>query len=434
MLISLKIFSLVFSIFVLIKMVMSVKQFHSIVPIIIVFDFVMVVPIYLELLWGNPETAYDNFILAMNDDTTNVLFYIFIVITQVAFLGEIIKIAKVDKNIINEQIPVKKNSFELLTNNKYKNILLIISYLVPIITILAIILSPSPTYYFHLFDSVYGGVNPNILQYNKLMRNLVYALLLALVINKWYDNDDKLYNRLIRIIYVALIMFSNHKRTFMMIAIGACLVIDIVKGKKARKIMPWYTAYIFFAGFYFVYYAYATGKISYNNDWYYLTNEYFFRTMHMKFAIYASLHPTNIHILDYPGESILFDLFYFIPRSLWASKPWPYVNYFISGVLGYSSYSSNSWGMPTSYYPEFVSNFGICGILISVIFTIWISRFLDRRNTVCKMLGVTLICLLEVYYYDNALKVLAAIVFILYLSEKKSFKYLFKVRNNYVKN
>ena len=87
--------------------------------------------------------------------------------------------------------------------------------------------------------------------------------------------------------------------------------------------------------------------------------------------------------------------------------------------MGYSSYQFVSWQMPPSYYPEFVSNFGILGLFISVIFTVWISRFLDKRSLVCKVLGTALICLLEVYYYDNALKVLAIIVIILYFMELK---------------
>ena len=90
--------------------------------------------------------------------------------------------------------------------------------------------------------------------------------------------------------------------------------------------------------------------------------------------------------------------------------------------------------MPTSYYPEFISNFGIWGIWLSIIFTIWIARFFDRRDTLCKVLGTALISLLEVYYYDNALKGLVIIVIVLYIIEIKNKKCKSKVLKYEKKN
>lgn len=423
MVITLQIVSIIFSILVLIQASISLKRMHTLVPIIIVFDFVMVVPTFLELIWGIPKIPYQTLQLAENDETTNVIFCLFLIISQALFWIEIKRLKKIDK------LSLSANSVELNTINiykqtlRYKTILLFLSYITPVIVIVSMLIAPDPLFFLNLFSDPSNIMNQQFqFYYIKYMGVLVYALLLSVIILKWYDNSDHLSGRLIRIFYVLLIMMAIHKRTFMMIAIGACLVVDIVKGKKKRQIFFWYTLYILIAAFYFIYYAYGSGKASYNDDWYYEFNEYFFRSMHMKFAIYAALNPTRIHILDYPGQSILFDLFYFVPRSIWVNKPWPYVYYFISGVMGYSSYQFVPWQMPPSYYPEFVSNFGILGIFFSLIFTIWMSRFLDRRSIVCKILGTALICLLEIYYYDNALKILVFLIIALYFMELRKKK------------
>lgn len=421
MIINLQIISVVLSVLVLVQTFFELKRIHTIIPIIIVFDFIMIAPTFLELIMGIPKIPYQPLAFAMNDTNTNILFCIFLIFTQICFSFEVRKLKNDDKMYVSNSLFMSKRSYT--KSLKYKNLLLLFSYITPFIVIISILVAPNTSYFFNIF-SVPTYITNSFLQFYdiKYMGILVYALLGSVIILKWYDNNDSIFGRFIRIFYVLLIMLAVHKRTFMMIAIGACLVVDIVKGKKLKKIIFWYTLYIIITTFYFIYYAYASGKAASNNDWYYEFNEYFFRSMHLRFAIYAVLHPNMAHILDYPGQSILFDLFYFIPRNIWLNKPWPYIYYFISGVMGYSSYQFVSWQMPTSYYPEFVSNFGILGLFISAIFTIWISRFLDRRNIACKILGTSLICLLEIYYYDDALKVVTIIVIILYFAEKRGHK------------
>lgn len=166
---------------------------------------------------------------------------------------------------------------------------------------------------------------------------------------------------------------------------------------------------------------YITDKISYNSDWYYELQEYIFRSMHVRFSIYAVLHPTEIQILDYPGQSILQSIFFFVPREIWTSKPLPYIDYYMRGVLNLSSLSRVSYHMPASYYPEFVSNFGLIGMPLSLLFTVWITRFFDKRKTICKLLGAALIALLNIYYYNDLLKIVALFILYLWITERYKF-------------
>ena len=95
----------------------------------------------------------------------------------------------------------------------------------------------------------------------------------------------------------------------------------------------------------------------------------------------------------------------------------------MKGLLNLSSIDYVTFHMPASYYPEFVSNFGIIGLLLSILFTIWITRFFDKRKTVCKLLGAALIALLNTYYYNDLLKVVA--MFLLYLCITEKYKFTF---------
>ena len=180
------------------------------------------------------------------------------------------------------------------------------------------------------------------------------------------SQPSRIYNKIVnyryffvtRILCTIGVALLNQKRTTVMLILGFCLVIDIAfKNKNLKKTMIKYIPAIILVAIYFWAYALITEKISYNQDWYYVINEYFFRNIHTKFSIYAELYPNKVHILDYPCQAILCDFLFFFPRSLWLAKPHNYPYYFIAGLLNYGNITEKTWIMPTSYYPEFVSNY-----------------------------------------------------------------------------
>lgn len=414
---TLEILLILFSIYVLIRLFTTThSKFFCLVPIIIAFDFVMVVPLGLELYLGIPETAYRNFTLAMEDSTTTAIFVGFLFCMQVAFLHEIRHLRKyIKKGSDNADA---RNSLKNIAFSKYRGIMIAFCYVVFGIILFKIAISPDPSYYFSI-NSVTTEYLYAISSYQKTMRTWIVFLGVAVIVLKLLDNRRNFLFFVSRIIFIITIVFVDQKRTLLMLVVGACFLIDYLNEHETGRLVAKYIVIFSGTAAYFFLYMYISNKISYNNDWYYLMNEYIFRSMHLRFAIYAWMHPADIHILDYPGQSILFSLFYWVPRALWTTKPWPYVQYYISGLLGYSSYnySSIGWGMPTSYYPEFVSNFGLIGLAVGLLFTVWATRFFEQRNLICKLAGIGLITVLEVYYYDNALKILAFAVLLLFLKE-----------------
>lgn len=408
----------------LLMMIKNYKRFHSIYPIIAVFDLVMVVPLLLEMFLGIPDIprdVYMNFVRAMEDQTTLLIYCIFILIAQILFTYEIRRIKRKDK-FIKQKKDVQEFLF-FVQKFKYKNIALGICYIIVVVSIISIILAPNPIYYL-TFRNVHFQPSKEIVHYSEYVIEPLFQLLIgAIIALKLFDSKNKVSSILIRLILILFFTMVNGKRTYLMIIVGVFFLIDLLREGSLKKIAPKYAVLFGLVAIYFYSYMYITDKISYNSDWYYEMQEYIFRSMHVRFSIYAALHSKQIHILDYPGQSILQSLFFYIPRAIWTSKPWPYIDYYMRGVLGLSSISYVTYHMPASYYPEFVSNFGLVGLLLSLIFTIWITRFFDKRKTVCKLIGTAMIALLNVYYYNDLLKIVAIFVLYLYVTEKCKFVY-----------
>ena len=419
MVIAFEVVIILISITNLLNVVKNYKRFHCIYPIIAVFDLVMVVPILLELILGIPDIprdVYMNFVRAMEEQTTLVIYCVFVFAAQVAFFHELKRIKIVDRNLN------KNNGIQdfllFVQKNKYKNVVMMACGIIIVINIIAIVLSPNLLYYLTL-RSVHLQTSVQIVQYTKSIVNPLLNLLIgAIILLKIFDLRNKIESVILRGLLVIFYTLVNGKRTYLMIIVGVFFLIDLLREGSLRKIAPKYIILFGLVVIYFYEYMYITDKISYNSDWYYEMQEYIFRSMHVRFSIYAALHPKQIHVLDYLGQSILFSLFFFIPRSLWTSKPWPYIDYYMRAVLNLSSLSYVTYHMLASYYPEFVSNFGLLGLPLSIFFTIWISRYFDKRKTHCKLLGIALISLLNIYYYNDLLKVVAVIVLYMCITEK----------------
>lgn len=90
------------------------------------------------------------------------------------------------------------------------------------------------------------------------------------------------------------------------------------------------------------------------------------RDYNVVYAIYCELY--NISILNYRFETILYNLFIFIPRSLWVFKPYPYAMSLSYSMMGYHppySYSL-TWATTTEIFGEFIANLSIAGIFVAI--------------------------------------------------------------------
>ena len=263
-------FIVAYSFINLILMIKRYKRFHSIYPVIAVFDLVMVVPLFLEMYLGIPDIprdVYMNFVRAMEDIQEFLLF---------------------------------------IQNFKYRKIVVGICYIIVVASVFSVIVAPNPMYYL-TFRNVHIQVSDSIVRYSEHVIWPLFELLVgAIIALKLFDSKNKIGGVVFRIILIVFFTVVNGKRTYLMIMIGVFFLIDLLKEGSLKKIAPKYVVLFGMVAVYFYAYMYITDKISYNSDWYYEMQEYIFRSMHVRFSIYATLHPEKVHILDYPGQSMLY--------------------------------------------------------------------------------------------------------------------------------
>jgi hypothetical protein len=98
----------------------------------------------------------------------------------------------------------------------------------------------------------------------------------------------------------------------------------------------------------------------------------FSRDADIRMALYAELEEVASPILGYRGQGLLFDLFFFIPRSVWEDKPLPYYFYITSTALQ-EPRVYRTWGIATTFLSEAIANLGLAGLIVGPLFIICIA-------------------------------------------------------------
>lgn len=120
----------------------------------------------------------------------------------------------------------------------------------------------------------------------------------------------------------------------------------------------------------------------------------YFRDHTVKLALYSELYPEELKILDYRGQSLLFYITIFIPRSMWKDKPMPYAQYLTSAALGIPP-DFNGWGITNSIFDELICNLGIWIIFLFPFFIFCIVKYSDPiRDRFTSIFTILIICLL----------------------------------------
>ncbi len=118
----------------------------------------------------------------------------------------------------------------------------------------------------------------------------------------------------------------------------------------------------------------------------------------IKQAIYGELNPDRLSILQYRGQSLLFDSLFFVPRRLWPGKPYPYAVY-VTATMMRAPLRDYSWGITTSIFDEVLANFSWVGIVIAPLILGRICAIGDRRRSpFVAILTVTVASLLVVLH------------------------------------
>lgn len=330
--------------------------------ILLVFQAVFVLPIIFEWLFGIQDYSYKSpgFDKALNDTKTNLFYSIFaIVIPLVLYL-----LGRKNTGIALRDI---KDSFLSLKVKREIYILIVMLMFVPLIVVL---LSPSPEKYifeYAYFQKYSDLANEIELWYHQnILRIAGIISLLSILIVKLLSKNTFFNNFLI---YSAAIITGvlDGKRTLFAFIILGILLVDILKTKKRKIPLIKITFSIVLILLSFIGYAFAIDKHTFNVNTLDEIRLYFFRDVDVKFAIYALLNSEQYKILEFWGQSFLYNLTFYIPRTMWIEKPYPYDIYVTSASLNLLPGTVLPWSFQTSFFGEALANFGWFGLLISLV-------------------------------------------------------------------
>lgn len=298
--------------------------------------------------------------------------------------------------------------------SKYRTPILFTCYLALLLPIIGCLLAPKPSIYLqfsYFYMNKISMINPLRIYHTTVLGILDMFAFLAIIII-YYFKQNKSTDILITLAVLLLVWIDGKRALFVFLLIGI-LAIDYFKlsRENLNVFLKKTFCFLIIIIAYFLWYSYVTNKAS-NND-FTTYSEYFARSGQVKLAIYNRLYGNKM--LDYDGQTLLYNLLFYVPRSFWPDKPFGFYNY-------YTAYAFNGSGTPfikgfnyqVNLWSEFLANNGIVGYIMSILFIWKVSESIDLSNDVLtKMLGSIFIILYFMFGFELILRVL----FFIYLGK-----------------
>lgn len=268
------------------------------------FQAVYVVPILNDWIFGLQDFSYKfpMYQAALEDELTNILYNIFIIIVPVilSYLG---------RPKLNGDFNLK----ELIVLKPINRIFFIIAFLLMFTPMFLIIFAPDPLKY--ISEYAYFQQNrvmsseSEIWYHFTIMKIGGIISLVSILIVKYFGKNDFTNNLFIYSAAIATGVLNGKRTLFAMILLGI-LVVDILKSKKGtfpflKAIMTFITIIIIF-----VVYANIIDKHTRNFSQLDDLRLYFFRDFDVKLAIYSLLYPEKQKVLSFYGQSFLYNIFF----------------------------------------------------------------------------------------------------------------------------
>src|SRR5690606_16390684 len=115
--------------------------------------------------------------------------------------------------------------------------------------------------------------------------------------------------------------------------------------------------------------------------------------------------------------SFLFGLTFFVPRSRWEEKPYPYAVYFVTSVLNMPP-EPIGWSFTTCILEEMISNFGFIGLILAPFFLLWICKVGDKSKSEFLTI-ISIVCVVFFLFTQMAAFLPIIILFIILLFKEK---------------
>ncbi len=366
---------------------LSMGEYQSIYFVICIHFLFCGIPAFCDLVIGLPEYAYlPGFSLSSIDLTTNIIYFLHVCFCPVIWW----------KLRLKEEIAITNRC---QSNNQIKCVVFTFLVLLPL---LFLWIAPDKTIYFRnlTFLSNKYVLPEQIIQFQSIIA-------LSTIISIIGFNGIILFSRKYPIktsIFLSPFLLVNFilngKRhivaLFCFLLLSSLLIKNYIKGYKLFLLCLINLIAVAIYSFLFqsLYRNISVNTVGFNQYYENIRVDYG-RDDVIKMAIYSELYPDRMKILEFRGQSIFFNFIFFLPRSIFPNKPWPYATYFTSALLGIWPVQHLGWGMTTSWLDESIANFSWFGILIGPLFISLLCRLGDSQGSILLIIMTTFIaCLL----------------------------------------
>ncbi|MDV8001439.1 hypothetical protein [Rhodococcus sp. IEGM 1408] len=260
----------------------------------------------------------------------------------------------------------------------------------PLITVM---FAPEPFAYLKYASVAIGTSSREILAYHEIVS--AFALLAILCSSALIAGGDNVraWVRLFGIVALLGSVWVTGKRAAVAIAIVALLIVAVQRSRVPRRnLVLGGCLATFFLGAYSVFYQatfraeseLANGVLGYRID--------YTRDSPLLMAISSELRPGILTILEFRGQSYLYNVLSLVPRDFLSNKPYPYSYYFTSALFELPP-QDLGWGMTTSIFDEAVANLGLSGLLLAPLAVGLLAILTDRvTSSFTRALCILIIC------------------------------------------
>lgn len=226
-----------------------------------------------------------------------------------------------------------------------------------------------------------------------------------------YRSESKISKNMDILTAIILFTWLDQKRALLTFSLIGIIAIDIIKHGYKSKNQLIFKSVLFGAitVTYFVIYSQVTGKGS-ESQFYFQYVLYYSRMNCIKTSIYDLLNGHTM--LEYNGQTILYNIFFFVPRQYWIDKPVMFCKYFTAYAYGRNSLDFMPWNLHVNIWTEFLENFGFIGIPIAIAFIVVVANITEKtENVIVFLFGTVFI----VFYCMFGFETLTLISYVLWL-------------------
>ncbi|MGG6408436.1 MULTISPECIES: hypothetical protein [Bacillus cereus group] len=345
-------------ILMILKKLIIEKKFSFNYTFLIIYYLIFTIPLILDMILGIPKYS---------ERSQHI--YEFVNTEEVILIFNIINI------IIFCVFFIFKKEFSLEINlakmqkKSLLNLILLTLTLAPVILVLININNiPSFKYGYLVAASKY---NSDILSLYQMFLNITMLSVPAGLIYLILNRQKHIYISFIVYFSVVLSMYINGKR--MVVFLFFILLLVKVYINNTRRFVTMIcisvVSVVIFNNFYSTYFDENYGLNKFSNDGYLQFRIDYSRDHNVKMAIFKELNENENPILEYRGQSFLYNVSFFINRENWEDKPYPYGVYVTAASVGLAQSQNLGWQMTTSMLDESIANMGLLlGVTFFILF------------------------------------------------------------------